>query len=75
MIPGRREWDREVLQTCMYIKEVCRIRLSNTMEDTIVWHHEKSGIFSVKSAYRLAPQIDQAEKMQVGSNTVPNGRS
>jgi hypothetical protein len=61
MVPGRREWDREVLRTCMHmhdIEEVCKLRLSSTMEDTIAWHYERSGIFSVRSAYRLALKSD-----------------
>jgi ribonuclease HI len=55
------------------IEEVCKIRLSNTMEDTIAWHYETHGVFTVKNAYRLAVQADQAKKLSMGSNTNPNG--
>jgi hypothetical protein len=55
----------QVLKTCLYnhdIEEICKIRLSNMIrDDTIVWHYEKSGIFSVRNAYRLALQEDQGE--------------
>jgi hypothetical protein len=48
------------------IEEVCKLKLSNTMEDTIAWHYERSGIFSVCSACRLALKIDQEEERAVG---------
>jgi hypothetical protein len=55
----------QVLKTCLYnhdIEEICKIRLSNMIrDDTIVWHYEKSGIFSIRNAYRLALQEDQGE--------------
>jgi hypothetical protein len=34
--------ETELLRACMHshdIKEVCKLRLSNTMEDTIAWHY------------------------------------
>jgi hypothetical protein len=53
------------------LEEVCKIRLSNTMEDTIAWHYERHGVFTVKSAYRLAVQADQAEKLSMGEQHKP----
>jgi hypothetical protein len=77
MKPGQREWDVQRLQTCMYphdIEEILKIRLSNTnTEDILAWHYEKTRLFSVRSAYRLALQIDQEEKRRTGSNTMPDG--
>jgi hypothetical protein len=55
------------------IEEVCKLRLSNTMEDTIAWHYERSGLFSVRNACRLALKIDQEEERVVGSSSRPDG--
>jgi hypothetical protein len=64
MLPNRREWDEQVLKTCMYphdVEAVLRIRLSERMEeDFVAWFYEKSGIFTVKSAYQLAASIELA---------------
>jgi hypothetical protein len=76
MILGRREWDLELLRTCMFghdIEEVCKIRLSNMLEDTVAWHYERSGQFSVCSAYRLALQLEQNEQGVTGSSSHPDG--
>jgi hypothetical protein len=57
MIAGRREWDEEVLRTCLYqhnIEVIKRVRLSDRIEDDfIAWHCEKSRMFLVRSAYKL----------------------
>jgi hypothetical protein len=73
MTPGRREWDTQVLKTCFYnhdIEEICKIRLSERMH---AWHYEKTGIFSVKSAYRLALEQDQKISEQPGSSAMASG--
>jgi hypothetical protein len=57
MRQGHGEWDIQLIQSCLYphdAEEVQKIRLSERIsEDHIVWHYERSGIFTVKSAYRL----------------------
>jgi hypothetical protein len=51
-----------------------KIRLSNwNEEDFIAWHYEKSGMFSVRSAYKLALQLQQSEQRQEGSSRNPDG--
>ncbi|TVU25372.1 hypothetical protein EJB05_27866, partial [Eragrostis curvula] len=66
-----------MLKSCLYphdIDEVLKIRLSSTTEeDIIAWHYEKSGLFYVRSANRLALQLDQAEQRQDGSSTHADG--
>jgi hypothetical protein len=73
----RREWDEGLIRSCLYphdVEEVLKIRLSNwNEEDFIAWHYEKSGMFSVRSAYKLALQLQQSEQRQEGSSRNPDG--
>jgi hypothetical protein len=77
MIRGSREWDDNVLSTCFFnhdIQEVKKIRLSNRIdEDVVAWFYEKSGMFSVRSAYRIVVQHDQEITNQAGSSSRPDG--
>jgi hypothetical protein len=77
MGPGKREWDVPLLQSILFphdVEEVLKTRLSGRrQEDFVAWHYEKSGIFSVRSAYHLAVQIDQAELNAAGCSTRPDG--
>jgi hypothetical protein len=49
MLPGRREWDVQTIQACLYprdVEEVIKIRLSDRIsEDYIAWNYERSGFF------------------------------
>jgi hypothetical protein len=59
MVPGRREWDTQVVKPVLYphdAQEVLKIRLSERAPDDHV-----AGIFSVRSAYRLAVNLDTPE--------------
>jgi hypothetical protein len=77
MKPGTYEWDEQVINSCLYphdAKEVLNIRLTHRAEeDIIAWYYERSGIFSVKSAYKLALAEDLAEKCQTGSSAKLDG--
>jgi hypothetical protein len=77
MVPGWREWDMNVLHSCLLphdVQEVRKIHLSDRiMKDTIAWNYERTGIFSVSSAYKLALQIENEEKWNEGSSTMPYG--
>jgi hypothetical protein len=58
MKPGRCEWDE---QECLYphdAEEVLKVRLTEREEDFIAWHFDRSGVFTIKSAYRLAVDSD-----------------
>ncbi|CAL1406463.1 unnamed protein product [Linum trigynum] len=53
-------------QTCMAIKGIPLPR--QNMEDRLVWHGTVDGVFSVKSVYHLAVEVDQCQgrwRMQV----------
>jgi hypothetical protein len=76
MILGQRKWDLELLRTCMYdhdIDQVRKLRLSNTPKDTVVRHYDRHGLFTVRSAYRLALQTEREEQRAIGSSSHPDG--
>jgi hypothetical protein len=61
-----------VIRSCLHhvnTEEVLKIKLTEREEDCIAWHYEKSDILSVRSAYKLALEQDQAEMRQVGSSS------
>jgi hypothetical protein len=78
MVPGRCEWDMNVLRSCLLphdVEEVRKICLSDRItEDVIAWNYERMGVFSVKSAYKLALQIENKGKWNEGSVTMSDGR-
>jgi hypothetical protein len=55
---GSNEWDEGTLRQYLYpwdVEEILKIKLSiNKIPDWVAWQYEKSGVFSVISAYRLA---------------------
>jgi hypothetical protein len=77
MMPSRKEWDVQVLRTCMYphdVEAVLQIRLSERNdEDYLAWYYERSGLFSVRSAYRLALMEEHGETRGASSSTHPDG--
>jgi hypothetical protein len=58
MLEGSTEWDDGRVRQYFFprdVQEILKIKLpANKTSDSIAWQYEKSGIFSVKSAYRLA---------------------
>ncbi|RLN33118.1 hypothetical protein C2845_PM03G03460 [Panicum miliaceum] len=42
------------------------------MEDTIAWHYEKSGCFTIRSAYRLRIDMKELSNGQTGSSNRPD---
>jgi hypothetical protein len=62
MKQDRREWDEQLVRSCMYqhdAEEVLKIRLIEVGgEDFIAWHYERFRLFTVRSAYKLALQIE-----------------
>jgi hypothetical protein len=68
-----REWDDQVLRSCLYphdIEAVKQIRPAQMGEDDFVaWFYEKSGLFSIKSAYKLTLRVEQGAKWDVASSS------
>jgi hypothetical protein len=81
MKPNQRQWDEQVLRSCLYphdVEAVLRIRLSDRLQqDYTAWFYEKSGLFTVRSAYHLAVMnklgADRPRKDE-GSSTSADGR-
>lgn len=61
ILPNERHWNVELINQIFYhfdAEEICKLRIpSVATEDSIAWHYEKSGQFTVKSAYKLADMI------------------
>ncbi|KAK1645940.1 hypothetical protein QYE76_063745 [Lolium multiflorum] len=55
---GSNEWNEDLVKKVCYsqdVKWILKLKLPITAcEDLVAWHYEQSGVFSVKSAYRLA---------------------
>jgi hypothetical protein len=73
MKPDTPEWDEQRLQLCLYphdVEEVMKIRpMQYGYKDFVAWYYEKSGIFTVKSAYKLAIRAKQMNESQSGSSS------
>ncbi|CAN1775830.1 hypothetical protein LINPERHAP1_LOCUS13456 [Linum perenne] len=56
-IPETREWDEELLESLFPSEEVeaimSTVTAASSRKDEIIWHYEKRGRYSVKSAYQL----------------------
>jgi hypothetical protein len=65
-----REWDEHKLDLCLYPHDkeaILKIRpMQWNLDDVVAWYYERSGNFSVKSAYQLSVRLDDANKHQDG---------
>jgi hypothetical protein len=70
------DWDEGIIRRYFHswdAEEILKIRLPlNKSPDFVARHYEKSGIFSVRSAYRLAMSISH-NTQEIGSSTAPSG--
>jgi hypothetical protein len=77
MVPGRREWDVPLLRTVLFpheVQDVLKVRLSDrAQDDHIAWFYEKTGVFSVKSAYHLAMSLGCLNLDQPGCSARADG--
>jgi len=60
------EWKVELIKHVFWehdAEQILGVKLpSKPREDVLAWHHDRKGLFSVKSAYRLAMALDEEEK-------------
>ena len=56
------------------MEATCKTKIPQMpLEDSFAWHYEKSGCFSVRSAYKLCVELCDLEKGGTGSSTRPDG--
>lgn len=77
--PDRKEWNEGLIRQIFYpfdADEICKLTLpSSDVEDRLAWHYEKNGVFSVKSAYKLAASLSSTQHDPSSSTSDPNDRS
>ena len=77
IVNNTKEWDSEILNRYFFghdVEEIKKIKIPwNAMDDKLVWHYEKTGCFTVRSAYRLGLQIRDLEHGMQGSSSRPDG--
>jgi len=74
-----RDWDMDLVKTIFHehgADEVLKIRIpSRPTDDSLAWHFEKSGLFSVRSAYKLALRdVIQQQGVASTSSLMDGGR-
>ena len=66
-------WDETLVRRYLYACDVEEIPC-NACSDQVAWNFEKTGIFSVRSAYRLAMRREHGEGEIGSSSTLADGR-
>lgn len=77
MEPGLKSWNENLVRHVMKkddAEEVLKIRLLECQPDDFpAWHLEKSGLFTVKSACRLAWNLSNHGRSDASSSDAPSG--
>jgi len=63
--PVTGEWDEQLVNDLFWpqdAEEILQIPIDEHMEDWLAWHFDATGLFSVKSAYKLAVSIRDADR-------------
>jgi hypothetical protein len=74
---GTRSWNEHLLRE-LFLKHDVQAILSikppqHDLEDRVAWHYERNGVFTVRSAYRLAFRLKHQGRDSVSSSSSPNG--
>jgi hypothetical protein len=76
--PSTKLWKEDLVRKLFHEADadyILRIKLpSFTGNDYLAWHHERNGIFSVKSAYKLASDIQSGASIAGTSTNDPGKR-
>lgn len=80
ILPDQKAWNEDLVRQIFFpfdADEICKLPIpSSEVEDRIAWHFEKNGIFSVRSAYKLAAStLSQANTVSSSSSRDANDRS
>ena len=72
MIPGRKEWNTQLIARTFLLHDTDQILnihlFEYKFEDFIAWNYEKNGMLSVKSAYKLAYNLTVESPVQEGAS-------
>jgi hypothetical protein len=75
--PASNQWNIEILRDLFYehdVQAILSIELPQTQQqDRIAWNYAKNGVFTVKSAYRLALDLKHSNRDIHGCSSLPNG--
>jgi hypothetical protein len=80
LLPESQVWNEELVEKVCYNHDaewILKQKLpSNSCDDFVAWHYEKSGIFSVKSVYRLAYNLSKGTRWKPrNSHSLDNTRN
>lgn len=71
--PHTGTWDMKLIKDIFWeedVQDILSILIKHGREDTIAWHYDPKGRFSVKSAYHvLEDSREQSQHMQLGSSS------
>jgi hypothetical protein len=70
--PTTNQWDVEVLRGLFCpedMNDILKIPVRGGMEDTVAWHPDRKGVFSVKSAYHLGMFLKQNREGRVAESS------
>jgi hypothetical protein len=70
-IQGTRQWNEGKIREIFYphdADEIIKLELMQHDEDVPAWHYESIGVFSVKSAYKLASNIQRETQFNSGNS-------
>jgi hypothetical protein len=74
--PGTNSWDEDVVRECCYPEDasvILNIKLpAHKCEDFPALHYESNDMFSVKSAYKLAYNLQHDVRWQAGTSEAPD---
>lgn len=76
ILPDNKSWNKPLIRSVMqqhHAEEILKIRLPNySGDDLVAWFPEKFGNFTVRSAYKLALDLQNLDS-QTGSSVSPGG--
>lgn len=78
--PQTKEWNVDLVRQIFHsfdADEICKLKIPRSgVEDCIAWHYEKTGVFTVKSAYKLADSLKRkGTDKATSSSREPGDRS
>jgi ribonuclease HI len=75
--PGSNSWNTSLLHELFFdfdVQTILKINLPvEKVDDYVAWHFKRNGIFTVKSAYRLALNLKQKQRGNESSSNHPSG--